>query len=103
MHVGKGVSRIHHCNVCGNRDHNQYTCKRLHSDFGVFPLANKDKLVRKSLIMKILSIQSLPRYPIFQRQIDDIRPIIDEFPKKVAALVMHRRFIINAYLTGHHK
>lgn len=103
MHVKKGGSRTHHCNVCGDRGHNQYKCKRLHTDFGVFPLANKDKLARKTLIVKILSIQSLPGYPIFQRQINDIRPIIDEFPKKVAALVMHRRFLINAYLTGHHK
>ena len=66
-------------------------------------MAIKDKLARKTLMVKILSIQSLPGYRIFERKIDDIRLIIDDFPKKVAALVMHWRFFIDAYLTGHDK
>ena len=53
--------------------------------------------------MKIISNQSLPRCPIFERKIDDIRPTIDELPKKVPALVVHREFLINAYITGHDK
>lgn len=103
MHVRKGGSRIHNCNVCGDRGYNQYKCKRLDSDFGVFPLGNKDKVAKYTLIMKILSIQSLPGYSIFERQIDDTRPIINEFPKKVAATFLHRIFFINSYLTGHDK
>ena len=103
MYVNQDGSRINHWNVCGDRGHNQYKCKILHSDFGIFPLANKDKLARKTLIVKILSNQSLPRYPIFKRQIDDIRPIINDFPKRVTVLVMHRRFLINAYVIGHDK
>ena len=45
----------------------------------------------------------MPRYPIFQRRIDDICNIIKEFPKKVAAVVLHRRYFINAFITGHDK
>ena len=82
MHVKQGGSRIHHCNVRGDIGHNQYKFKILHSDFVIFPLPKKDKLARKTLIVKILSNQSLPGYPIFGSQVDNIRPIIDESSKR---------------------
>lgn len=103
FHVRRGGSRIYHCNVCGDRGHNQYKCQRLENDFGAFLLGNIDKVARYTLITNILSVQSLPGYPIFQRRIDDVRNIINQFPKKVSAIVLYRRFSINAYPTGHEK
>ena len=55
IHVKQGASRSHHCNVCGDTGHNQYKCKILHADFGISPLANEDKLARKTLIVKTIS------------------------------------------------
>lgn len=55
------------------------------------------------LIVKILSVQSLPGYQIFGRQIDDTRSIINEFAKGISALALYRRFFIHTYLTGHDK
>ena len=101
--VRRGGSRIHRCNVCGDKGHNQYKCTKLENDYGSFPLGNKDKVAKDTLIMNIVSSQSLPGYPIFQRRIDDIRNIITEFPKKVAAVVLHRRYFVNAFITGHDK
>ena len=101
--VRQGGSRIHHCNVCGDRGHNQYKCQKLENDYGSFPLGNKDKVAKDTLIMNIVSPQSLPGYPLFQRRIDDIRNIIKEFPKKLAAVVLHRRYFVNAFITGHDK
>ena len=67
------------------------------------PLGNKDKLARDNLIPTILSIHLLSEFPILERQINDVRNAINEFPKKVAAIALHRKFFINAYLTGYDK
>ena len=67
------------CNVCGDRDHNKYKCKKIENDYGAFPLGNKDKVAKDTLVMNIVSPQSLSGYPIFQKHIDDIRNIIKEF------------------------
>ena len=42
----------------------------------------------------------LPDFPIFSRQIYDDRIVLNEFPTKIKALIIHRRCIINLYLTG---
>ena len=63
--VQRGGSRIQRCNVCGDRGHNQYKCQKLENDYGAFPLGNKDKVAKDTLVMNIVSPQSLPGYPIF--------------------------------------
>ena len=61
-------------------------------DSGAFPLGNKDKVARDNLTRRILSIHSPPRFPIFERQIDDVRNVINEFPIKVVDCIDRRFF-----------
>ena len=41
---------------------------------------------------------SLPGTPIYTRNIDDTRVVKSEFPKRVRALIMHKKMMINPYL-----
>ena len=89
-----------HCGLCGDTGHHKYMCKRLYKDFGDYPLANKRPELRDNLSLSILSNISLPGAPIFKRTIDDTRSVKQEFPKRVRALVIHQKLIINPYLMG---
>ena len=86
--VRRGVDDKKHCGLCGDTGHHQYNYKRLKADFG------GDQV--KNIVCSI----SLPGFPIFTRQVDDTRIELDEFPMKIKALIIHRRCIINLYLTG---
>ena len=75
-------------------------CKRLYKDFGDYPLPNKRQELRDNLSLCIMSNISLPAAPIYKRQIDDIRVVKIEFPKKLRALVLHMKMMINPHLIG---
>ena len=98
--VERGCDKKKHCGLCGDTGHHQYNCRRLKADFGGVPLPNKNRTVRDTLAKNLVCSVSLPGFPIFTRQIDDERIVITEFPTKIKALIIHRRCIINPYLTG---
>ena len=75
-------------------------CKRLFKDFGDYPLPNKRQELRDSLSLSIMSNISLPGTPIYTRTIDDTRVVKTEFPKRVKALIIHKKLMINPYLVG---
>ena len=70
------------------------------ADFGGEPLPNKNRTARDRSAKNIVCSISLPCFSIFTRKIDDERIVLDEFPTKIRALIIHRRCIINPYLTG---
>ena len=86
--------------MCGDTGHHQYNCKRLKADFGGEPLPNKNTYVRDRLAKDIICAVSRPGFPIFTRPLDDQRIVYEEFPTKIKAVIIHRRCIINPYLTG---
>ena len=75
-------------------------CKRLLKDFGDYPLSNKCQELRDNLSLNIMSNISLPGTTIDKRTIDNTRVVKNEFPKRVRALVIHQKLIINPYLMG---
>ena len=93
------VASNKHCALCGDTGHHQYQCKRIKNDYGRYPLANKDNQARMELAKNLMLYVSLPNAHLFNRDINDRRPIMKEFPKKVKGLVVHQRFLDNS-LTG---
>ena len=89
-----------HCGLCGDTGHHKYMCKRLFNDFGDYPLPNKRQELRDNLSLSIMSNISLPGTHIYKRTIDDTRFVKNEFPKRVRALVIHQKLVINPYLMG---
>ena len=98
--IRRGVDYEKHCALCGDTGNHQYICKRLKADFGGEPLPNKNRYARDKLANNLICAVSFPVFPIFTRQLDDQRCVMDEFPTKIKALIIHRRCIINPYLTG---
>ena len=63
------------------------------------PLSKKrdarDQLAKKHCMSYLLA-----GFPIFARKLDNTCIVINEISAKNEALIIHRRFIINPYLTG---
>ena len=81
--VRRGVDNKKHCGLCGDTGHHQYNCRRLKADFVGEPLPRKNRDVRDRLAKNILCAVSLTSFPIFSRQIDDSRIVMNEFPTKL--------------------
>ena len=76
--VERGCDKKKHCGLCGDTGHHQYNCRRLKADFGGVPLPNKNRTVRDTLAKNLVCSVSLPGFPIFTRQIDDDRLVLNE-------------------------
>ena len=74
--------------------------KRLITDFGDYLLPNKRQELLDILSLSIMSNISLPGTHIYKRTIDDNRVVKSELPKRVRALVLHEKMMINPYLVG---
>ena len=73
---------------------------RLKKDFDDYSLSNKRPEVRTKLALNIMSTSSFPGLPIYTRTVDDMRVVISKFPKRIRALVLHNKFVVNPHLIG---
>ena len=98
MVVKKGAENKKHCGLCGDRGHHQYLCQRIKSDYGKYPLPNKDNDVRTKLGNNLIAMISVPTSPLFTKVKNDIRQVKKELPSKITGLVIHRRLTDNPLL-----
>ena len=86
------------CNVCGDHGHHQYLCRRLKDDYGQYPIGKKDMETRNKLSKKLISIDPVAGGILLQRAFNDNRAVLKELPKKVKAMVIHKRYMIQRYI-----
>ena len=94
-----GNSTTKNCGLCRARGHNRMRCERLLKDYGQYPIPLRDMNHRKKIAMS-LNASQFNGSPLFHRLSDDDRSVINEFPKQVKCLVLHKRYLINRNATS---
>ena len=79
------------------REHIRSKCERLQKDYNKLPLPLSDSHLRNKHVMSLVS-GLFAGHPLLNRNMNDTRTVINEFPKKVKCLVIHTRYLKNQYI-----
>jgi hypothetical protein len=60
--------------------------------FGVSPLPKSDSVARDKIVKSVFQVD---QHPIYNRNTGDTRIVIKELPKRMAALVVHRKYTVD--------
>ena len=60
--------------------------------FGISPLPKSDSAARDKIVKSVLQVD---QHPIYNRNTGDNRKVIKELPKRMAALVVHRKYTVD--------
>ena len=89
--IGKASKKS--CSICKRAGHNnQYECYEFKRVYGVTPLPKSDSIARDNIVKRVLQDN---KHPIYNRNVDDERILMKELPKKMAALVIHRKYKVD--------
>jgi len=84
------------CVLCGCCGRSQFECPRITEVYNCVTLKNGCPIVREQLCIRLSNVSAMPIYP---REISDNRVIMTKCPKKMKALVLHRRLAIAVTVT----
>ena len=79
------------CVLCGCCGRSQFECPRITEVYNCVTLKNGCPIVREQLCIRLSNVSAMPIYP---RESSDNRVIMTKCPKKMKALVIHRRLAI---------
>ena len=89
--IGKASKKS--CSLCKRTGHhNQYECYEFKRVYGVTPVAKSDSTARDNIVKSLLQVN---KHPIYNRNDDDERIVMKELPKRMAALVIHRKYKVD--------
>ena len=86
------------CGICCEKGHHQYMCQKIKADYGKFPLPKNDDGARNNLAKLLVLVDPMCSSPLMVRQFNDQRIVANELPKKVNALIIHKRYYIKTFL-----
>ena len=92
--IPKGSNWIKTCGLCKGREQSRSKCERLLQDYRKLPLPLSDSHLRNKLVMCLVS-DLFSGNLLLNRNMEDTRTVINEFPKKVKCLVIHTRYLKN--------
>ena len=76
------------CQFCGSKGHGQFKCIKL-LEYGSYPLIDGDVPARQQLSANLISFTS---FDLYERVSHDQRVVLMSLPKKVHALVIHKKY-----------
>ena len=77
--------------LCGCSGHSQNECPQITQVYNCLTLKNGCAIVRQQFCMRLCNVTAMPIYP---RECSDQRVVYTKCPKKMKALILHRRLAI---------
>ena len=96
--IAINANKRRRCGICCEKGHHQYMCQKIKADYGKFPLPKNDDGARNSLAKLLVLVDPMCSSPLMVRQFHDERIVANELPKKVNALIIHKRYYIKTFL-----